>query len=62
MARRNREYVEFLKEKFNEQKYIEFINDLLNLSHEDINTSTVELVPHQKHFKETIWYCDTYHF
>ena len=56
MARRNREYVEFLKEKFNEQKYIEFINDLLNLSHEDINTSIVELVPHQKQFKETIEY------
>lgn len=56
MARRNREYVEFLKEKFDEQKYIEFINDLLNLSYEDINTSIVELVPHQKQFNDAIDY------
>lgn len=56
MARRNREYVEFLKEKFDEQKYVEFINDLLNLSYEDINSSIVELFPSQKHFKDTIEY------
>ena len=32
MTKRNREYIDFLKERFDEYKYIEFISDLLNLS------------------------------
>lgn len=56
MANRNREYIDFLKQRFDEKKFIEFISDLLNLSSEDINTSMVELKPEQKQFRDTIEY------
>lgn len=56
MANRNREYIDFLKQRFNETKFIEFISDLLNLSSEDINNSMVELKPEQKQFRDTIEY------
>lgn len=56
MANRNREYIDFLKQRFDEVKFIEFISDLLNLSSEDINSSINELKPDQKQFKDTIEY------
>ena len=56
MVKRNREYIEFLKERFDEHKYIEFISDLLNLSASDINTSIIELKPEQKQYNDTVEY------
>ncbi len=56
MANRNREYIDFLKQRFDETKFIEFISDLLNLSAGDINTSIVERTPDQKQFRDTIEY------
>ena len=56
MANRNKEYIDFLKQKFDETKFIEFISDLLNLSSEDINSSISELKPEQKQFIDTIEY------
>lgn len=56
MANRNREYIDFLKQRFDESKFIEFVSDLLNLSSEDINSSMNELKPEQKQFKDTIEY------
>ena len=56
MANRNREYIDFLKQRFDETKFIEFISDLLNLSSEDINSSMSELKPEQKQFIDTIEY------
>ena len=43
MANRNREYIDFLKQRFDENKFIEFISDLLNLSSEDINSFIAEI-------------------
>lgn len=56
MANRNREYIDFLKQRFDETKFIEFVSDLLNLSSEDINSSMNELKPEQKQFRNTIEY------
>lgn len=56
MANRNREYIDFLKQRFDETKFIEFISDLLNLSSDNINTSMIELKPEQKQFKDTVEY------
>ncbi len=56
MANRNREYIDFLKQRFNETKFIEFISDLLNLSSEDINSFIAEQKPEQKQFRDTIEY------
>lgn len=56
MSNRNREYIEFLKQRFDEKKYIEFISDLLNLSYEDINASIIEIKPKQKQFIDTVDY------
>ena len=54
MTSRNREYIDFLKQKFDETKFIKFISDLLNLSEADINKSITELKPDKKQYKETI--------
>ena len=54
MSYKNREYIDYLKEKFNEQNYINFIIDLLNLSEEDLNQNAYSIVPEQKQFQETI--------
>lgn len=56
MANRNREYIDFLKQRFDENKFIEFISDLLNLSSEDINSFIAEQKPEQKQFRDTIEY------
>ena len=56
MANRNREYIDFLKQRFDETKFIEFISDLLNLSSEDINSLISEQKPEQKQFRDTIEY------
>ncbi len=56
MANRNREYINFLKQRFDEAKFIEFVSDLLNLSPEDINFSVSEIKPEQKQFRNTIEY------
>ena len=44
MTNRNREYIDFLKQKFDEYKFIEFISDLLNLSADDLNISNIPVV------------------
>ena len=56
MANRNREYIDFLKQRFDENKFIEFISDLLNLSSEDIDSLIAEQKPEQKQFRDTIEY------
>ena len=56
MANRNREYIDFLKQRFDEHKFIEFISDLLNLSSSDINSLVSEQKPEQKQFRDTVEY------
>ena len=56
MSSRNREYIDFLKQRFDETKFIEFVSDLLNLSSEDINSLIAEQKPEQKQFRDTIEY------
>ena len=56
MANRNREYIELLKQRFNEEKFISFISDLLNLSTEDLNNSVLELKPEQRQYSSTVQY------
>ena len=56
MTNRNREYIDFLKQRFDETKFIDFISDLLNLSSDDINSSKNEIIPEQKQFRDTIEY------
>lgn len=59
MANRNREYIDFLKQRFNEENFIKFISDLLNLLPNEINTSLVERKPEQKQFANFV---DNYKF
>ena len=54
MNNRNRGYIELLRQKFDEEKYIEFISDLLNLEEQEISKNVVEEIPEQKQFKESI--------
>ncbi len=54
MNRRNREYIELLKDSFNENKYIGFVKDLLNMSSEELNTHYEEIRPTQKQYSEDI--------
>ena len=56
MSNRNREYIDFLKQRFDEHNFIEFISDLLNLSSSDINSYVLEQKPEQKQFRDTIEY------
>ena len=56
MTNRKREYIDFLKKRFDENKFIEFISDLLNLSSGDINPYVSEQKPEQKQFRNTIEY------
>lgn len=54
MNARNKEYLELLKQSFNESKYIEFIKDLLNLDSSDINTDLSEKIITNKQYKDDI--------
>ena len=56
MSSRNREYIDFLKQRFDEKRFIEFTSDLLNLSPDDINKSINEFKPEQKQFKKIVDY------
>ena len=56
MASNKKEYINFLTQKFEETKFIEFVSDLLNLAPEDINTSLTELKSLQKQFVDTVDY------
>ena len=56
MANRNREYIDLLKQRFDEGKFIEFVSDLLNLSSNDINPYVSEQKTEQKQFRDTIEY------
>lgn len=56
MSRRNREYIDLLKENFNEEKYINFVKDLLNLSSDDLNSNYNEIKPSQKQYSDDIKY------
>lgn len=56
MSKKNIEYINLLKEDFNEEIYIGFIKDLINLSSDDINANYEEIVPSQKQYKEDIKY------
>ena len=54
MSIRNKEYIELLKHSFNEEKFIEFIIDLLNLDSSDLNRNIVENIITSKQFKDNI--------
>ena len=54
MNMRNREYTELLKRPFNEQKFIEFITDLLNLDFTDINHNISERTNIPNQYKDNI--------
>lgn len=54
MNARNKEYLELLKQSFNESKYIDFIKDLLNLDSSDFNTDLSEKTTSNKQYKDDI--------
>lgn len=54
MNTRNKEYLELLKQSFNEPKYIGFIKDLLNLDSSDFNTDLSEKTTSNKQYKDDI--------
>ena len=54
MSIRNKEYLELLKQSYDEQKFIEFIKDLLNLDSTDINTNIIEITKISNQYKENI--------
>lgn len=56
MSTRNKEYIEFLKHSFNEDKFIDFIVDLLNLSPSDLNKNISENNVLSNQYKENIKY------
>lgn len=51
---KNKEYLELLKESFNESKFIEFVTDLLNLDSSNINTDLSERVITTNQYKDDI--------
>src|SRR5690625_2055922 len=54
MSIRNKEYLELLKQSYDEKKFIEFIKDLLNLDSTDINTNIIEITKISNQYKENI--------
>lgn len=54
MSIRNKEYIELLKHSFNEEKFVEFVIDLLNLYDSDLNRNVIENTITTKQFKDNI--------
>lgn len=56
MSTRNKEYLELLEHSFNEEKFIKFIIDLLNLDISSLNRNVVEINITQNQYKDSIDY------
>jgi hypothetical protein len=54
MNERNKKYLEMLKHSFNENEFIDFIKDLLNLNSCDLNLNACENATNQKQFLDVI--------
>jgi adenine-specific DNA-methyltransferase len=56
MSTRNKEYLELLEHSFNEEKYIKFVIDLLNLDISSLNRNIIEISITQNQYKDSIDY------
>lgn len=54
MSTRNKEYLELLEHSFNEEKFIRFVIDLLNLDISSLNRNVTEIGITQNQYKESI--------
>lgn len=54
MSTRNKDYLELLKYSFNEEKFIEFVIDLLNLDLSDLNRNVSEIIVSSNQYKDNI--------